>query len=148
VLAALREKMMTLARDKADGAHPYFVPPAHTRLARRILGAGKLLAPAQAVILETEPARARAAAREYVKTYVPRLANYKKNLVELGYTDGDFANGCSDRLVDDVVAWGDVTRIKERLQQHFDAGADHVCILPLSATGRLPDMTAVEKLAP
>ena len=148
VLAALRQKMLTLARDKADGAHPYFVPPAHTRRAREILGPGKLLAPAQAVILEADPAKARVAAREYMKTYVPRLPNYQNNLVELGYTEADFANGCSDRLVDDIVAWGDVATIKARIQAHYDAGADHVCILPLAATGRLPNMTTVEALAP
>ena len=148
VLAALRRKMLGLARDKADGAHPYFVPPAHTRQARTILGPGKILAPAQAVILETEPAKARTAAREYMKTYVPRLPNYKNNLLELGYTEMDFANGCSDRLVDDIVAWGDVEAIKARIQAHYDAGADHVCVLPLATEGRLPNMTIVEKLAP
>jgi probable F420-dependent oxidoreductase len=148
VLAALRQKMLTLARDKADGAHPYFVPPAHTRRAREILGPGKLLAPAQAVILEADPAKARVAAREYMKTYVPRLPNYQNNLLELGYTEADFTNGCSDRLVDDIVAWGDVATIKARIQAHYDAGADHVCILPLAATGRLPNMTTVEALAP
>jgi len=148
VLAALRQKMLTLARDKADGAHPYFVPPAHTRRAREILGPGKLLAPAQAVILEADPAKARVAAREYMKTYVPRLPNYRNNLLELGYTEADFTNGCSDRLVDDIVAWGDVATIKARIQAHYDAGADHVCILPLAATGRLPNMTTVEALAP
>jgi hypothetical protein len=79
---------------------------------------------------------------------VPRLPNYKNNLLELGYTEADFANGCSDRLVDDIVAWGDVATIKARLQEHYDAGADHVCILPLSTTGRLPNMATVERLAP
>lgn len=148
VLAALRQKMLALARDKADGAHPYFVPPAHTRRAREILGPGKLLAPAQAVILETDPTKARAAAREYMRTYVPRLPNYTNNLLELGYIEADFANGCSDRLVDDIVAWGDVTAIRARLQEHYNAGADHVCILPLSTTGRLPNMATVEALAP
>jgi len=148
VLAALRQKMLMLARDKADGAHPYFVPPAHTRRARATLGPGKLLAPAQAVILEADPAKARVAAREYMKTYVPRLPNYRNNLLELGYTEADFANGCSDRLVDDIVAWGDVATIKTRIQAHYDAGADHVCILLLAATGRLPNMTTVEALAP
>jgi alkanesulfonate monooxygenase SsuD/methylene tetrahydromethanopterin reductase-like flavin-dependent oxidoreductase (luciferase family) len=99
------------------------------------------------VILETDPAKARAAAREYMKTYVPRLPNYQNNLLELGYTEADFANGCSDRLVDDIVAWGDAATIKARLQEHYDAGADHVCILPLSTTGRLPNMATVERLA-
>lgn len=148
VLAALRQKMLALSRDQADGAHPYFVPPAHTRKARDILGAGKVLAPAQAVILETDPGKARAAARDYMRTYVPRLPNYKNNLVELGYTEADFANDCSDRLVDDIVAWGDVDTIKARLQAHYDAGADHVCILPLATQDRLPHLATVEAFAP
>jgi hypothetical protein len=100
------------------------------------------------VILEADPAKARVAAREYMKTYVPRLPNYRNNLLELGYTEADFTNGCSDRLVDDVVAWGDVATIKARIQAHYDAGADHVCILPLATTGRLPHMPTVEALAP
>ncbi|GIX48580.1 MAG: LLM class F420-dependent oxidoreductase [Candidatus Tectimicrobiota bacterium] len=148
VLAALRARMLALARDKADGAHPYFVPPAHTRKAREILGPGKLLAPAQAVIWETDPVKARAAARQYMRTYVPRLPNYTNNLRELGYSETDFANGCSDRLVDDIVAWGDLEAIRARLQAHFDAGADHVCILPLATEGRLPNLELVEALAP
>jgi probable F420-dependent oxidoreductase len=148
VLAALRQRMLTLSRDKADGAHPYFVPPAHTRKAREILGPDKLLAPAQAVILEADPTTARAAAREYMKTYVPRLPNYKNNLLELGYTEGDFADGCSDRLVDDIVSWGNVDTIRGRLQAHYDAGANHVCILPLAVEGRKPDMGTVEAFAP
>jgi probable F420-dependent oxidoreductase len=148
VLAALRQNMLMLARDKADGAHPYFVPPTHTRKAREVLGADKLLAPAQAVILETDPAVARTAARQYMKTYVPRLPNYKNNLLELGYTEADFANGCSDRLVDDIVVWGNVNTIKARIQAHYDAGADHVCILPLPTEGRLPNLDTVESLAP
>jgi probable F420-dependent oxidoreductase len=148
VLAALRQRMLALARDKADGAHPYFVPPAHTRRARAILGPGKLLAPAQAVVLESDPDKARTAARAYMRTYVPRLPNYANNLLELGYTEADFANDCSNRLVDDIVAWGDVAAIRARLQAHYDAGADHVCILPLATTGRLPSMATVEALAP
>ncbi|MCZ6625479.1 MAG: TIGR03620 family F420-dependent LLM class oxidoreductase [Deltaproteobacteria bacterium] len=148
VLAALRHKMLALAREKTDGAHTYFVPPAHTRKARKILGADKLLAPAQAVILETNPAKARAAARNYMKTYVPRLPNYKNNLLELGYTEADFADGCSDHLVDDIVAWGDLDTIKARIQAHYDAGANHVCIMPLSSEGRRPSMAAVEAFAP
>jgi probable F420-dependent oxidoreductase len=148
VLAALRSKMLTLARDHTAGAHPYFVPPAHTRKAREILGPGKLLAPAQAVILETDATIARAAARGYMKTYVPRLPNYANNLLELGYTAADFANGCSDRLVDDIVAWGDVETITARLQAHYEAGADHVCILPLATQGRLPNLATVAALAP
>ncbi len=148
VLAALRQRMLGLSRDATDGAHPYFVPPAHTQKARELLGPDKLLAPAQAVIFETDAVKARAAARQYMRTYVPRLPNYANNLLELGYTQDDFANGCSDRLVDDIVAWGDADTIQARLQAHYDAGADHVCILPLATEGLLPNLATVEAFAP
>ncbi|QXC63305.1 TIGR03620 family F420-dependent LLM class oxidoreductase [Aquihabitans sp. G128] len=129
VLAALRPKMLGLARDHAQGAHPYFVPPEHTAVARAELGEGPLLAVEQAVVLETDPEKARALARTHTQTYVG-LPNYVNNLRELipSLTEDDFANAGSDRLVDTIVAWGTVDTAVERVQAHLDAGADHVCI--------------------
>jgi len=129
VLAALRPKMLGLARDHAQGAHPYFVPPEHTAVAREVLGEGPLLAVEQAVVLETDPAKARELARTHTKTYVG-LPNYVNNLRELvpSLTEDDFAHAGSDRLVDTIVAWGTVDAAVERIQAHLDAGADHVCI--------------------
>ena len=84
-----------------------------------------------------------------MKTYVPRLPNYTKNLLALGYKDADFADGCSDRLVDDIVAWGTEDKIRQRIAAHHKAGATHVCILPLrSDNSPLPDQRAMEALAP
>jgi len=62
------------------------------------------------------------------------LPNYTNNLLRLGYTEQDFANGGSDRLVDDIVAWGDPARIMQRVREHHAAGADHVCIQVLTRT--------------
>ncbi len=149
VLAALHPKMLRLAAAEARGTHTYFVPPEHTARARETLGKDPWICAAQAVILEQDPARARAAARAYMKTYVPRLPNYKNNLLSLGWTEADFADGCSDRLVDAIVAWGDEKRIRERIDAHHRAGANHVCILPLCAdSSPHPDLRAVEALAP
>ncbi|GGS99707.1 LLM class F420-dependent oxidoreductase [Nonomuraea spiralis] len=131
LLAALRPRMLELSRDRADGAHTYFVPPEHTAQARRILGPDRLLAPEQAVVLETDPARAREIARTHMAYYLT-LPNYLNNLRALGFTDDDFAGGGSDRLTDAVVAWGDEGRVAERLRAHLDAGADHVAVQPLS----------------
>ncbi|MDX3111142.1 TIGR03620 family F420-dependent LLM class oxidoreductase [Nonomuraea angiospora] len=131
VLAALRPKMMELSRDLADGAHSYFVPPEHTAQARRILGTGPLLIPEQAVVLESDPARAREIARAHMSHYLT-LPNYLNNLRTLGFTDEDFAGGGSNRLADAIVAWGDADAITERVRAHLDAGADHVVIQPLS----------------
>ena len=146
ILAALHPRMLKLAAEQSAGSHPYFVPPAHTAKARAALGEGKLLAPEQAVCLETDPEKARAWARGHMKIYIA-LPNYRRNLENLGFEPEDFANGGSDRLVDAIVAWGDMEVIRERVTQHQEAGADHVCLQVIG-----PDMTHVptaewEKLA-
>jgi probable F420-dependent oxidoreductase len=149
VLAALHPKMLKLAATEANGSHTYFVPPEHTAKARETMGPNAWLCVAQAVILETDATKARTAARGYMKTYVPRLPNYTNNLKNLGWKDEEFANGCSDRLVDAIVAWGTETQIQDRIQAHLKAGATHVCILPVKSDDALaPDMKAVEALAP
>ena len=127
VLGALRDRMMTLASELADGAHPYNVPPEHTEHARQVLGAGKLLAPEVAVTLERDPARAREIGRAHLAIYFG-LPNYTNNLRALGFTDDDFADGGSNRLIDALVAWGSVDRVATVVRAHHDAGADHVCI--------------------
>jgi probable F420-dependent oxidoreductase len=127
VLAALGPKMLALAAERTDGAHPYNVPPEHTARAREILGPGKLLAPEQAVALETDPVEARRVGREHVAIYRD-LPNYVSNLRRFGITDDDIADGGSDRLVDMLVAWGDADTIRARVQAHLDAGADHVAV--------------------
>ncbi|MFN8591992.1 MAG: LLM class F420-dependent oxidoreductase [Thermomicrobiales bacterium] len=132
VLATLGPKMLELARERAIGAHPYFVPVAHTERARQVLGAGPLLAPELAVVLERDPDTARAIARRHTVPYLAR-ENYTNNLRRLDYDDDDFANGGSDRLVDAIVGWGSLEQIVARVQEHRDAGADHVCLQVLPA---------------
>jgi len=139
VLAALGPKMLALAAEKTDGAHPYFVPPEHTVEARAALGTGPLLCVEQAVLVETDPARAREIGRAHTKVYVP-LPNYQNNLRRLGFGDDDFVDGGSDRLVDAIVAWGSEADVVRRVQAHFDAGADHVCVQALTESPRqVPD---------
>lgn len=132
VLAALGPRMLGLARDRSAGAHPYFVPVEHTLLAREVLGSGVLLAPEQAVVLEADPMTARAIARRHTTSYLA-APNYANNLRRLGWTDEDFADGGSDRLVDALVAWGDLAAVRRRIVEHLDAGADHVCLQVLPA---------------
>lgn len=149
VIAALHPKMLTLAAAQTRGTHTYFVPPEHTAKARAQIGPEPWICAAQAVILERDATKARTAARQYMKTYVPRLPNYTNNLKALGYPDADFANGCSDRLVDDIVAWGSEGKIQDRIDAHLKAGATHVCILPIRVDNELlPDLRAVEAFAP
>lgn len=127
VVAALGPKMLELSRDEADGAHPYNVSPAHTAEARKILGSGKLLCVEQKLILDTNADRARDAARKVLALYL-KLPNYQNNWRRMGFGDKDFENGGSDRLIDDTVAWGGQATLTKRIEQHWEAGADHVCI--------------------
>lgn len=133
VLAALRPRMLELAATRTQGAHPYFTTPEHTAEARRILGPELLLAPEQAVVLDTDPERARAVAREYAELYLG-LPNYLGALRTLGFTDDDFANGGSDALIDAIVSWGDAETLAARVQAHHRAGADHVAVQPIAET--------------
>ncbi len=136
VLAALGPKMLELSRDRAAGAHPYFVPVEHTRQARQVLGPGPLLAPEQAIVLERDPEPAREIARGHMARYL-ELENYTNNLRRLGYGDDDLANGGSDRLVDAIVGWGSLDDVVARVRAHLDVGADHVCVqvLPSDPAG-------------
>ena len=149
VLAALGPKMLALAADMTDGAHPYCVTPEHTAEARRILGPSKLLCPEVMVLLETDPAKARAAGRTALGPYI-QLENYANNWRRLGFTDADLSGGGSDRFVDANMAWGDESAIRKRLQQFWDAGADHVCIQAIHPSGSRThiDERIFELLAP
>jgi probable F420-dependent oxidoreductase len=133
MLAALRPRMLELARERTAGAHPFFTPVEHTRRARAVLGEGPLLAPELMVVLDEDPVSARAMARTNMRPYLA-LPNYVNNLLSLGYSEADFADGGSDRLVDDLIGWGSPEAIRARIREHLDAGADHVCIQPLTET--------------
>ena len=127
VLAALGPKMLELARSRTAGTHPYLVTPELTRQARDGIGPDRLVASEQAIVLETDPTKARALARQHLSGYLS-LPNYANNWRRQGFTEEDIADGGSDRLVDALVVWGDETAAAARLQEHRDAGANHVCI--------------------
>jgi probable F420-dependent oxidoreductase len=145
VLAALRPQMLGLARDRADGAHPYFVPASHTPIARQALGPDKLLIPEQAVFLTTDRDEGRRVARAHVAFYL-KLPNYVNNLKSLGYGDEDLSGDGSDRLLDAVVAWGNESDIAKRVTEHLDGGADHVLLQPLGPLDQA--VRQLEALAP
>lgn len=144
-VAALGPKMLELARDRSAGAHPYLVTPEHTATARGILGDAGLFVE-QGCVFETDPDTARTIARQALEGYCG-LPNYVNNWKRLGFTDDD-VDSRSDRLVDALVVWGDVETIAARVQEHRDAGADHVCIQVLNAPGAPMNRTAWRELAP
>ncbi|QJY48597.1 LLM class F420-dependent oxidoreductase [Pseudonocardia broussonetiae] len=144
-LAALGPKVLKLSAERTAGAHPYLTTPEHTREAREILGAGVLLAPEHKVVVDTDPQRARATGRPFVHKPYLGLRNYTSNLLRLGWTEDDIADGGSDRLIDALVAHGDAGAVAARLAEHVDAGADHVCaqVLTEGFAEPLPPMRAL-----
>jgi len=147
VLAALGPRMLELARDAADGAHPYWTTPEHTARAREILGPDKLLCVEQKVVFSTAATTARDTAKQGIAVYAG-LPNYRNNWIRLGYAEDEIEQ-LSDRFVDALVAWGDGEAISRRVQAHYDAGATHVCIQPLPPAGTGPvDWACLEALAP
>lgn len=127
VLAALGPRMLDLAAERADGAHPYFVPVEHTLIARERLGRDPVLAVEVSAVLDTDPTRARDIARGFARRYLG-TANYVSNLHRLGWSDGDIDGGGSDSLLEAIVVQGDAAAVARRVREHLDAGADHVCV--------------------
>jgi probable F420-dependent oxidoreductase len=125
-VAALRPGMLKLSGELTAGAHPYLVTPDHSAEARKILGAGKLLAPEQGVILETDPAKARKLALKAL-THYRRLPNYRNSWLHLGFTEEEIEND-DERLIDGLFAIGTVDAVGARVNAHLAAGADHVCM--------------------
>jgi probable F420-dependent oxidoreductase len=145
VLAALGPKMLKLAAERGEGAHPYFTPVEHTAFARETMGAGPLLAPELAVVLNEEPSVAKEIASKYMTTYT-RLPNYANNLKRFGYSDEEIT-GHADRLMDAIVPRGSMDVIVGRIREHLDAGADHVCVQVLTATPGVLPMKQWQELA-
>jgi probable F420-dependent oxidoreductase len=130
ITAALRPRMLGLARERSLGAHTYFVPPEHTALARERLGHDAVLAVEVAVVVEEDDETARRVAREYAGGYLD-LSNYASNLLSIGFSEDDLAGGGSDRVIDAVIPHGSAEAVAEAIRAHLDAGADHVCLQPL-----------------
>jgi len=146
VLAALGPRMLELAAERTDGAHPYFVPIEHTPFARKHLGAEPCLVVEQTAVLTTDPAEGRRIGRAFAKNYLA-LPNYVNNLRRMGWGDTDLAGGGSDRLIDAVIAWGDVDAIAGRVRAHLDAGADQVCIQLRADQSSNPALDGYRELA-
>lgn len=148
VIAGLRPQMLRLAAEAADGIITALIPPAYIAKMRAQIGAGKLILAQQMVMLEEDAATARTAVREFMRFYL-NAPPYQRNFRAMGFGDADFARGGSDRLIDAVIAWGGEQRLRDRISEHYSAGADHVYLIPLSAEGgRLPEMRVIEALAP
>jgi probable F420-dependent oxidoreductase len=147
LLAALGPKMLELAASGADGAHPYWTTPEHTATARSIMGPDKLLCVEQKVVLTEDADEARATAAAALAVYI-NLPNYRNSWLRLGFTEEEIS-GHDPRFVDAVVAWGSADALADRIQEHHDAGADHVCVQALTPGHPFrADLDALRALAP
>lgn len=147
LVGALGPKMLALAAEAADGAHPYWTTPEHTAQARRILGPDALLCVEQKVVVSDDREAIRTTAAKALAPY-RGLPNYRNNWLRMGFTD-DEIDGAADRFLDGVVASGSPEAVDDRIRQHLDAGADHVCIQPMTPHHPLRvDAHALAALAP
>lgn len=141
VIAALGPKVLKLAAARSAGAHPYLTTPQHTGQAHNLIGKTVFLAPEHKVVLSTDVEEAREVGRGAVDFYLD-LSNYLNNWRRLGFTEDDIAKPGSDRLIDAVVAHGTADAVAARLNQHLDAGADHVAVQVLGGWDKLvPTLT-------
>jgi probable F420-dependent oxidoreductase len=148
VLAGLLPKMLRLGIEQSDGIITALTPPSRVAAMRREMGPGKLLLAQQMVMLERDAATARAGVRTFMRFYL-NAPPYRRYFTSMGFDENDMREGGSDRLLDAVIAWGGEDILHDRIRAHYEAGADHVYIIPLSADGgRLPDMRVIEALAP
>ncbi|HST47018.1 MAG TPA: TIGR03620 family F420-dependent LLM class oxidoreductase [Jatrophihabitans sp.] len=147
VIGALGPRVLAMSAERSHGAHPYLTTPRHTRQAREILGTEALLAPEHKVVLTEDAEVARALGRDSVVHPYLSLANYANSLRRQGYTDDDLAGEGSDRLIDDLVAYGPSERIVARLREHLEAGADHLAVQVLVPRGTDP-LDGFRRLAP
>ena len=148
VLAALGPKMMELAARETQGSHPCNVTPEYTARARAHMGSDAWLCVEQKVVLADSPSEAREIARAGLAIYID-VPHQQQNWTRMGFDDSDYRDGGSNRLIDALVAWGDEAVIRERVNDHLEAGATHVCIQPLLATGqRIPSDAFLRTLAP
>ncbi|OBI22212.1 LLM class F420-dependent oxidoreductase [Mycobacterium sp. E2327] len=146
VLAALGPRVLRLAAERAAGAHPYLTTPEHTAKAREQVGNSVFLAPEHKVVLSTDPAEARAIGRKTAERYLA-LSNYVNNLQRLGFTQDDVRSPGSDRLIDAVVAHGTPEAVARRLNEHCEAGADHVAVQVLGTADDDALLSALRELA-
>lgn len=152
IIAALRERMLSLAATDADGAFPYLVTPARAAWTRGVLDVAAAadhrptLAVSMPAVLETDPDAARAAARAYLTPYL-RTPAYQAGWAEQGFEPADWEKPGSDRLVDAMVAWGDVEALRARVAELVEAGVDHVAVIPVAPDGSTEHLPVLEALA-
>ncbi len=147
ILAALGPKMLQLAAERSIGALPGFVPVEHTSFARETMGEGPLLAVMQPFVLTEDREEAHEIASGRVSFYLARKP-YRQTLARLGWSEADMEGAGSTEIFEASVAWGDVGVLEARVADHFERGADHVCIEALGRDRSDPQFDQLRAVAP
>ena len=147
VLAALGPKMAGLAGERTAGAYPYFTTAAHIAEVRGILGPEPFLAVDLPVVLAADLTAARAIGNRHLDFYLGS-ANYRNNLLRIGWSEADLETPGSDALFEAIVAWGDLDRIEEKVRKRFTAGADQVVLNLVAADPSGPPLAELRALTP
>lgn len=147
LLAALGPRMIELAGEAADGAHPYLVMPEQTRTTRDALGPDKWVVSEQAVALTTDHDTAMRRAHAHLEIY-SGLPNYRNSWLRQGFDESDLVRGGSERLAEALVARGDAPTAAAGVRAHLDAGADHVVVQVLGDRRSDDPLPALRELAP
>jgi len=147
VLAALGPKMVGLAGEHTAGAYPYFSTAEHIREVRSILGPEPFLAADLPVVLAGGQAAARAIGDRHLAFYLGS-ANYRNNLLRIGWSVADLQPPGSDALFEAIVAWGDLDRIGGKVRERFEAGADQVVLNIVPADPSAMPLVELRQLAP
>jgi probable F420-dependent oxidoreductase len=145
-IGAQSPRMLALAKERTAGAFPYIATVERTAEIRALLGADPLLIAELPVILETDPDVARDAGRRYIARYTTRR-NYTSSMAAQGFGPETLEQGGTDELIDAFVSWGDVGDVGARVQQYFDAGADHVALQVFNEAMTEVPMPAFTRLA-
>src|SRR6266487_1181327 len=145
LLAALGPRKLELARDRAAGAIMLLVTPTYISAARQVLSDQRVLVVDQMLVADADPAGARQAARRPLR-FLSGLPGYAASFARMGFTETDIAN-VSDRLVDELIIWGDPGTITARISQQLHADADHIMLHVLSEPGQPGPLQVARTLA-
>lgn len=78
--------------------------------------------------------------------FCPGWAVTSPTFARMGFTEADISDP-SDRLVDELVVWGDAGAVAARVTEHLDAGADQVALGALNDGGQPAPIEVARKLA-
>jgi probable F420-dependent oxidoreductase len=146
VLAALGPQMVSLAAERTAGAYTYFTTADHVAQVRALMGPDPFIAADLPVVLAADLGAARAVGDRHTTLYLS-TANYRNNLVRLGWPDSDLEPPGSDDLFNAIVAWGDLDRVRERVDALIAAGADQVVLNLVTPDPSIPYLDELRQLS-